>query len=467
MNTERFDEAIRKKLEGLDQKPTEQEVDQVVQHLTRKHVLKPRTGLRLSTVVIGVGSVVLVAALLFFALRYFNNDETSVNTPLIDNTADSLAKDSTAPEFQQPVTPAHMDVQPLPGERDLQLNPPQPKESQINAEIRGNLPRSGVRAYTEKSSNSLTPEEQGKLFTEDSNPAVTHSADGTDRVSKSGSEAEVPSGISGNQNIPRTEDTVETSLKQKVSAFSAEESAGNPPAVILQDTMAAEPVKSAVTESVTDQPGKTVPVTGGKPGNFRAELLRVGVVSQLASENLTFGAVGSFKLANGLGVDAGFRYMDFSQQKFDNKSDFDRHDHRKKNDRFDDKLRFAEPNAPISIHSNLIQVPVAITYSIPLPRRFSVELSMGTDLDLNLNQRLDYRGRPDSTGAPRDERFRTQGGAEFFNNLIFSAGVEKQWKSLVFQFSPFLRPQLKQVFYKPRETEFGFGLGVYYRFGLK
>ncbi len=467
MNTDRFDEAIRKKLEGLDQKPTEQEIDQVVQHLTRKHVLKPRTGLRFSTLIIGAGSVALVAALLFFALRYFGNEETSVNAPVPEYRADSLIIDPTGAATPEPETPGPVAGQSISGDRVQQFTDTQTKENQINTEDRGNLPQPGERSVKEKSPQSLAPKKQNIPYLAENNPAVTQTTEGAEQMHEpEATDVGVSSGISGNQRVPATEDTSETLVEQEETALPAEVRT-----VISQegtpvDTMAVEQPKTAVTESVPGQAGIPVPAPGRKLGNFRAEQWRAGVVSQLAPENLTFGAAGSFKLANGLGIDAGFRYMDFSLQKFDTRADFDRHDHHKKNNRFDDKLRFAEPDAPITIKSNLIQVPVAVTYSIRLPRRFSVELSLGTDLDLTLNQRLDFRGKPDSTGPVRDERFRTQGGSEFFNNLVFSAGLEKQWKSLVFQLSPFLRPQLKQVFYKPRETEFGIGLGIYYRFGL-
>jgi hypothetical protein len=62
-------------------------------------------------------------------------------------------------------------------------------------------------------------------------------------------------------------------------------------------------------------------------------------------------------------------------------------------------------------------------------------------------------------------RFMAKAKVMSFNNRVISAGMEKQWKLCGIQLQPFMAPRLKDVFYKPKELEFGVGVGVKYSFG--
>ena len=60
--------------------------------------------------------------------------------------------------------------------------------------------------------------------------------------------------------------------------------------------------------------------------------------------------------------------------------------------------------------------------------------------------------------------FQAKGNVVPFNNPVISIGLEKQWKSWTFQLQAFIKPRLKEVFYKPKELEFGVGVGIKHKF---
>ena len=107
----------------------------------------------------------------------------------------------------------------------------------------------------------------------------------------------------------------------------------------------------------------------------------------------------------------------------------------------------------------LLQIPIAINYQLHLKNNYSVILSAGTDLDILAKQHVRFEHH-DNINLPVGQNFDTNYPVMVFNNLTFSAGVQKQLKHYVFQLKPFVSPQLKSVVYKKENVYFGVKLNV-------
>jgi hypothetical protein len=140
------------------------------------------------------------------------------------------------------------------------------------------------------------------------------------------------------------------------------------------------------------------------------------------------------------------------------------HRHHDFNRRIEDHFEGREQITDVSIDNKLLQVPISLKYYVPLKKDFSIFFSLGTNLDIYLNQELSFSNRVDSNRL-ENHNYQAKGTVTPFNNLIISAGLEKQYKSWIFKLEPFIEPKLRQVFYKPKEFEFGIGVGVKYSFG--
>lgn len=136
---------------------------------------------------------------------------------------------------------------------------------------------------------------------------------------------------------------------------------------------------------------------------------------------------------------------------------------------FDTKHDFRELYAPFVPLSNdilnidfqhyLLQVPVGITYRYPLRKDFTLLFSTTTDLNVYGRQIINFDYKEDS-------RKFDQGNAHdkistgILNNIEFSAGLEKKLNRMVFQAYPYLSFPFRETSYKREE----FVLGAKLRF---
>lgn len=458
MKTEDFDEAIRKKVEGIDHKFTEKDIDKVVRHLGKNPVYKGK-GISGSTMFYSLAAAAATGLLAWYLVKnngsiQQNPEKPSSNAALL---ADSLPKADTAQDR------ATLNFQ----ARD-QISAAEEK-SAINASMRH--PRivtdttvkpdplsgrsSSIPVETESTVNEIKTEvlpgepnvvNKTLAYTPDSIPKAVLPEQGIELTINQGSDTLVPviPEISGE---PGSEISEKEPFKDKEIPVS--------------------PGTEAITSQSKGETGVSDSNSKKKPGSennfFTFSDFMAGAGFELASNNLGVGIESEVSFAERLRFSAGVKYISYQEVKFDNKEDFDRHNHRKINHRFEDHLKDKEHVSEITIHSSLIQLPVAFRYQIPLKNKFSFLFSLGTDLDVALNQQLRYNQSPDSLGPHHDD-FEARGDAVFFNNMVISAGIEKRWKHLVFQAHPFMKPQMKQVFYKPKEFDFGLGVSLLYSF---
>ncbi|MBI3234113.1 MAG: hypothetical protein HYZ42_08730 [Bacteroidetes bacterium] len=123
----------------------------------------------------------------------------------------------------------------------------------------------------------------------------------------------------------------------------------------------------------------------------------------------------------------------------------------------------------IDIHSHVVQIPLAFSYKIPLKSKFSILVSGGTNLDLTVKQEVEYRhrfmGGPPGGGPEEFKGFIAKVNPSLFNNALVSLAVEKQVKSFAFQLGTFNYFQVKPVPYRNERSNLGFRFRVLYTLG--
>lgn len=460
MKTEDFDEAIRKKVESIDHKFTEKDIDKVVQHLGRNRVFKGK-GISGSTMIYSVVAAAAVSLLAWYFIKENGNLQQITKTPSTNSTivADSLPQADTS-------------------EDTLTINYQAPEKSTISADtslkkhlIQDNQIRSGKAERNTGIPATSSAITAATSFDVESSPEKTKAGivagDNTEVTPllidslKSIAAGELPG-----QPIDLRSNQGSDSLITEIPVKSEDHTDGEEALIKVEGTPVSEYQQVIIPlpqdESAT---AGTESSKKGGTGNkfFTFSDFMVGAGFEVASNNVGIGLVGEFSFAERLIFSTGVKYVSYQEENFKNKEDFDRHNHRKINHRFEEHLKDNEHASEISIKSSLIQLPVAVRYKIPLKNDFNFLFSVGTDLDLILDQRLSYNQPPDSLGHPQDN-LEARGDAVFFNNMVIAAGIEKQWKHLVLQAHPFIKPQMKEVFYKPKEFDFGLGVNIIYSF---
>ena len=116
----------------------------------------------------------------------------------------------------------------------------------------------------------------------------------------------------------------------------------------------------------------------------------------------------------------------------------------------------------IASHQALLRVPFYLNYRLPMPRNFTFLLSTGTDLDVSLREFTSYSNRNFSRDNKKEDLIERK-PVVLFNNLLFSAGIEKRWNRFSVQLNPYLNTQFEEVPYQNEKFAFGLKLNTLYR----
>jgi hypothetical protein len=121
------------------------------------------------------------------------------------------------------------------------------------------------------------------------------------------------------------------------------------------------------------------------------------------------------------------------------------------------------PIINIALVNNIIQIPVVIAYNHSLKNNYTLILGLGTDIDINADQRANFEQHPKNSSIlyKQEEVDLT---VVALNNCTVSTGIQKTWSNLSLQLIPFFSPQLKKVIYKPESYYSGFKLRAFYNF---
>ena len=118
----------------------------------------------------------------------------------------------------------------------------------------------------------------------------------------------------------------------------------------------------------------------------------------------------------------------------------------------------------ITTSVSLVRMPISLTYRWPINSGLTLLMSGGTNLNLSATQgyRFSYRER---NGEYKQEEGKFEVKPALSNDFMFSAGVEKQWKSLVFQTEVYAAPYLQKPTYLTENRNIGVRFKLLYQFG--
>ncbi|MDP4268034.1 MAG: hypothetical protein Q8880_11435 [Bacteroidota bacterium] len=181
---------------------------------------------------------------------------------------------------------------------------------------------------------------------------------------------------------------------------------------------------------------------------------QIGLGFEGANRQKGIGLVGEVFLTDRWSISTGLKILGINNEKYFDDNDFHQHKGEYLRNVYDKYVTDSIFAKNIGMKNILLQVPLKVNYKLPLRHNFSLLFSLGTDLDVSAKQFIGYDHDMNfNIGEHKD--FQTTHPVVIFNNAMISAGIQKQWKSYVFQLLPFISPQLKSVVYKKEEVYFG------------
>ncbi|MEI6059489.1 MAG: hypothetical protein WCR72_02220 [Bacteroidota bacterium] len=508
MKNEDFDEAVREKLESLNQTYTENEIDKVYHQVMRKRRF-PWKGINGSWLFYSL-SAAAFTVLTFWTVAHFRSESTddhrkeSKTQPSVTINADTLIEEAKKPDtahFSSSVPKTELPSEIRNEQRDV---PGSVKNSQAqNPKISGNFPAKkeqkatkGADSMAEKSALASNPGQNQAIlprFDSVSNnskiTAVSNTLQGQQVLSHldttnnnvmlpPSTKADHVQAASAGLDIPENAPgkAVAVSLNSASTKADIVHPAKEQPASLVPE--ADKPIDSKnikeiqSTEKVTEPLKNEALLNGDQPMSkiktspniFKDAGAGLAANFRLSGQSIGMGLSTELILKNHLSLGAGLNYGFLKTENFTDKADLFEHKHHNFNHRIEDHLAGKEHITEVSINNRLLQLPITLGYSFPLKMNFSLTLAAGTNLDLYIHQNISYVDRADSNHMNKNN-FGTRGDVTTFNNIEFSAGLAKRWKPLLLEVRPFYSQQLKQVFYKPKDTEFGIGISIHYYFG--
>jgi len=175
------------------------------------------------------------------------------------------------------------------------------------------------------------------------------------------------------------------------------------------------------------------------------------------------GISGEALLKDRWGLNVGMNVLGINNEKYNDETDF----HRLKHTQFVSAYNIHNNDSVnhffhINIDDILFQLPVAINYHIELRHNFSFIVGLGTDLDIHVKQHIGYLHRMDT--ITNNDKMGPQFYPILFNDLAFSAGLQKRWGLFSFQLCPYASYQVRQVIYKKEKLYYGLRFGIKFNF---
>jgi hypothetical protein len=164
-----------------------------------------------------------------------------------------------------------------------------------------------------------------------------------------------------------------------------------------------------------------------------------------------------------IGLNVGLKALGFANDRFRDPREFHEREGRDFKDVCGPKLQDTSAIENIDRQTILIQIPVSVTYVLPVKNGFGFSFAAGTDIDLLAKQRIGFdRHR---TNEPQTGQNLTLNiPVSTFNNAMFSVGAQKLWGHFMLQANTFISPQLKKVDYKKEPVYAGLNFKALYSF---
>ncbi len=190
---------------------------------------------------------------------------------------------------------------------------------------------------------------------------------------------------------------------------------------------------------------------------------QAGLGLEKANTQFGIGIMGELFFSKRFSINVGFKYLNINNH-FRDSDDFNKQTNK---DFYAATSQFADTFniANIAMNYNILQIPVAFNYSIPLKNDFAFLSSVGTDLDISTNLNVKYQEVVNySKDIEKNTSLNVQYHPVLFNNMVLAIGLQKQWNHIILQASPFISPQLKIVDYKQDNLYGGLRIRAFYKF---
>ena len=187
--------------------------------------------------------------------------------------------------------------------------------------------------------------------------------------------------------------------------------------------------------------------------------VRVGVGTDFGMEQFSPNAMAEFFIGKRFSIASGLKVNYLRGKNYFTDEQFD------KKNRKDFRGQYA-PRVPpgveilnISEKNHVVQIPLRLSYYQPFKNNFWLTTSVGSDLDLSGSKRISFDFRQQRSEFDRGN-YQSSFPTVLFNNVVFSAGIEKRFNRFAFQISPNWTFQTREVAYR---REGGSSLGGQFR----
>ena len=181
---------------------------------------------------------------------------------------------------------------------------------------------------------------------------------------------------------------------------------------------------------------------------------RVGVSFDVGNEQIGGSLLSDVLLSKHWSMNAGLRFLNITGNSYYTSEQY----------LFATKQDFRQLYAPyvpvnydiinLDFQHYLLQIPIGVTYRYPLRNDFTLLFSATTDLDLYVRQYINFDYKEDNSKFEQGT-YKSTLSKNLLNNLEFSAGLEKKYNRMVFQIHPYISAQLRETAYKKEEFVFG------------
>jgi hypothetical protein len=474
MKTEDFDDAIRGKLEGINQKFDEEDIDRVYNYVSHNmHV--PFWKAYGATILYASGAAAMIILMVWNGFQFHENRELRQQVTSLQSQINTTIQNKSI------IKPASIQYEKATNRISSQKNEYREEKSVkiLDHAVKNN---NVYAAETNITAENETTEAKQK---------------NTDLVLKNNKDNQSQEEVISESNRAISAETG-TTLMQKTDTSLNEQST-----IVIESNSVVAPIKytdtikAANTQSVDNKPviaessekksldssvvavnpekpkqntsfsfgalfkniGNSISTTTNETQNNHISIknlrFRGGIEVEKANLQMGAGLLGEMLFSKRWGLSSGIKVLNVNNEKYADEDDF----YHKKGMPFQHAYSKDVPDTTaknIGMHNILVQVPIAITYQLPLKYNYSIIASAGTDLDIYAKQLIDYN----RMGFPQPQTFTTNTPVVAFNNVVVSIGLQKRWKKFVFQASPFVSPQFKSVVYKKEDLYAGVKFSV-------
>ncbi len=445
MKTENFDEAIRKKLEGINPKFTEQDIDKVYRYVAKNRGPFYRRmnghGLMYTALVGAIAG--LIVWNLIIRQKSHEPEKVTVQTQTIVPSAPAPHAASIA-KAENTISGANTQNKPISTENWTVVSKTRnPSAETAEDQLSTQQVQLTTIPETVQKENPLLAETIKREIETTGLPLLN---------------ARQPKEIAASVASPQT--ILLSASKPSKMNFAPEKTQQ----IAKTKTLKTKKKSNRFTSTSGNSSSSGILEKPTRPGNtFLSNTEpRVGAGLELNNGQKSTGIYAELLYGKNWGLAAGFKYTLSNGEDFRDETDF----YNRKSRHFDQVFHGQPPThdkiSNIGIDNAILQIPITLTYYYPLKKGYTLSLGLGTDLDIYTSALIKFDSHRGADSLSQSNSIKTSEPVKMLNNVVLSLGIQKRWNRFTLQATPFISPQLKHVNYKKEDLYFGFGLKLYY-----